>query len=76
MEEQGVKQCCAAFYGSDLARYLLGDSFHPGEPDSLSASANCSHLRANLMCSMSHLAAEPAHFILRSPLVAWLLASI
>jgi len=30
MEEQGVKQCCAAFYGSDLARYLLGDSFHPG----------------------------------------------
>ncbi len=25
-----VKQCCAAFYGSDLARLLLGDSFHPG----------------------------------------------
>jgi ubiquinone/menaquinone biosynthesis C-methylase UbiE len=30
MEEQDVKQCCATFYGSDLARYLLGDSFHPG----------------------------------------------
>src|SRR5713226_2182576 len=28
--EQDVKQCCAAFYGSDLARLLLGDSFHPG----------------------------------------------
>ena len=28
--EQNVKQCCAAFYGSDLARMLLGDSFHPG----------------------------------------------
>ncbi len=30
MEEQIVKQCCATFYGSDLARRLLGDSFHPG----------------------------------------------
>jgi len=30
MEEQSVKQCCAAFYGSDFARLLLGDSFHPG----------------------------------------------
>src|SRR6266700_168380 len=30
MEEPGVKQCCAAFYGSDLARVLLGESFHPG----------------------------------------------
>ena len=29
-EDQNVKQCCAAFYGSDLARTLLGDSFHPG----------------------------------------------
>jgi arsenite methyltransferase len=28
--EQNVKQCCTAFYGSDLARLLLGDSFHPG----------------------------------------------
>ncbi len=30
MEDQSVKQCCAAFYGSDVARLLLGDSFHPG----------------------------------------------
>jgi SAM-dependent methyltransferase len=30
MEETSVKQCCATFYGSDFARYLLGDSFHPG----------------------------------------------
>ncbi len=30
MEEKNVKQCCAAFYGSDVARFLLGDSFHPG----------------------------------------------
>lgn len=30
MEETSVKQCCAAFYGSDFARFLLGDSFHPG----------------------------------------------
>ncbi len=28
--EQNVKQCCAAFYDSDMARLLLGDSFHPG----------------------------------------------
>jgi arsenite methyltransferase len=25
-----IKQCCANIYGSDVARYLLGDSFHPG----------------------------------------------
>jgi len=25
-----VKQCCTTFYGSDSARFLLGDSFHPG----------------------------------------------
>lgn len=25
-----VKACCAAAYGSDAARFLLGDSFHPG----------------------------------------------
>ncbi len=25
-----VKQCCANVYGSDAAKYLLGDSFHPG----------------------------------------------
>jgi ubiquinone/menaquinone biosynthesis C-methylase UbiE len=30
MNSPEIKQCCAAFYGSDLARLLLGDSFHPG----------------------------------------------
>jgi ubiquinone/menaquinone biosynthesis C-methylase UbiE len=25
-----IKQCCANLYQSDLARHLLGDSFHPG----------------------------------------------
>lgn len=30
MEEPAVKQCCAVFYSSDVARFLLGDSFHPG----------------------------------------------
>jgi arsenite methyltransferase len=25
-----VKQCCAQLYASDAARFLLGDSFHPG----------------------------------------------
>ena len=30
MESTNIKQCCATFYGSDLARMLLGDSFHPG----------------------------------------------
>lgn len=29
-EPVAAKQCCAAFYSSDLARLLLGDSFHPG----------------------------------------------
>ena len=29
--EQGqVKSCCATLYESDLARFLLGDSLHPG----------------------------------------------
>ncbi len=27
---QQIKQCCATLYASDLARFLLGDSFHPG----------------------------------------------
>ncbi|MGA8939675.1 MAG: methyltransferase domain-containing protein [Acidobacteriaceae bacterium] len=27
---EGIKQCCANVYGSEAARYLLGDSFHPG----------------------------------------------
>jgi ubiquinone/menaquinone biosynthesis C-methylase UbiE len=30
ISESNVKQCCATFYGSDLARLLLGESFHPG----------------------------------------------
>lgn len=30
MENTNIKQCCATFYGSDLARMLLGESFHPG----------------------------------------------
>jgi arsenite methyltransferase len=30
MENTNIKQCCATFYGSDLARVLLGESFHPG----------------------------------------------
>ena len=30
LSEVTVKQCCATFYGSDAARFLLGESFHPG----------------------------------------------
>lgn len=30
VEQEQVKQCCALLYESDLARFLLGDSFHPG----------------------------------------------
>jgi ubiquinone/menaquinone biosynthesis C-methylase UbiE len=26
----GVKECCARLYESDIAQWLLGDSFHPG----------------------------------------------
>lgn len=29
-DSAGLKQCCANVYGSDAAKYLLGDSFHPG----------------------------------------------
>jgi SAM-dependent methyltransferase len=29
-EPRAVKQCCASLYESDLAKLLLGDSFHPG----------------------------------------------
>jgi ubiquinone/menaquinone biosynthesis C-methylase UbiE len=29
-DSTSVKQCCANVYGSDAAKYLLGDSFHPG----------------------------------------------
>lgn len=28
--DESLKQCCAKLYESDLARVLLGDSFHPG----------------------------------------------
>jgi len=30
MSDVHVKQCCARLYGSDFARMLLGESFHPG----------------------------------------------
>jgi arsenite methyltransferase len=30
LPSQDIKQCCASFYGSDAARLLLGESFHPG----------------------------------------------
>jgi arsenite methyltransferase len=29
-EHEQVKQCCARLYESDLARFLMGDWFHPG----------------------------------------------
>jgi ubiquinone/menaquinone biosynthesis C-methylase UbiE len=29
-EHEQVKQCCARLYESDLTRFLLGESFHPG----------------------------------------------
>ncbi|GCE30192.1 hypothetical protein KDA_56760 [Dictyobacter alpinus] len=29
-DDQDLKSCCANVYQSDLARFLLGDSFHPG----------------------------------------------
>jgi len=29
-DAKAVKQCCAQLYESDLAKFLLGDSFHPG----------------------------------------------
>lgn len=30
LEQEQLKQCCARLYESDLARFLLGESFHPG----------------------------------------------
>lgn len=30
MDSLQAKQCCANVYGSEAARFLLGDSFHPG----------------------------------------------
>lgn len=29
-EPQHIKQCCATLYESDVTRFLVGDSFHPG----------------------------------------------
>jgi arsenite methyltransferase len=29
-DSAGIEQCCANVYGSDAAKYLLGDTFHPG----------------------------------------------
>src|SRR5689334_3666393 len=29
-DRENIKQCCAQLYESDLAKILLGDSFHPG----------------------------------------------
>lgn len=29
-DAQTIKSCCSLAYGSDAARFLLGDSFHPG----------------------------------------------
>lgn len=41
-----VKQCCALLYGSDAARFLLGDSFHPGGIDLTLELAGMLHLNA------------------------------
>ena len=30
VSNEGLKQCCARLYESDIVRLLLGDSFHPG----------------------------------------------
>jgi len=30
VRNEGLKQCCARLYESDIVRLLLGDSFHPG----------------------------------------------
>jgi SAM-dependent methyltransferase len=42
-----VKQCCALFYGSDAARFLLGESFHPGGVDLTLALAGMLRLHAS-----------------------------
>lgn len=41
-----VKQCCALLYGSDAARHLLGDSFHPGGTELTLELAGMLHLDA------------------------------
>jgi arsenite methyltransferase len=42
-EAAHVKQCCASVYGSDAAKFLLGESFHPGGAELTSELA--SHLQ-------------------------------
>ena len=42
-----LKQCCAHVYGSDAARYLLGESFHPGGVELTVELAGMLHLTAN-----------------------------
>ena len=42
-----VKQCCAALYGSDAARFLMGDSFHPGGIELTLELAGMLHLNAD-----------------------------
>ncbi len=44
-----VKQCCALFYGSDTARSLLGESFHPGGVELTLALADMLRLDASSM---------------------------
>ena len=42
-----LKQCCALFYGSDAARFFLGESFHPGGLDLTLALAGMMRLHAS-----------------------------
>ena len=42
-----LKQCCANVYGSDAARYLLGESFHPGGVELTVELAGMLNLNAN-----------------------------
>lgn len=41
-----VKHCCASLYGSDAARFLLGESFHPGGVELTIELAELLHLDA------------------------------
>src|ERR1017187_7997160 len=52
MEEQDVKRCCATFYGSDFARLLLGDSFHPGGTR-LTERLGAFHLAESFACKVA-----------------------
>ena len=47
MDALQVKQCCATVYGSDAARFLLGDSFHPGGVELTSRLAQLLRLTPN-----------------------------